>query len=93
MEVCFKANLHYEKWLCCVPLQISTGFPPRDETRSFSVDIAAKGETAGFLRKAFRPGFWGVPNNAIFQSEGFFDALQRADRTTPTHKQNARHGA
>ena len=42
--------------------QISAGFAPRDETRSFSADFAAKWETAGFLREAFRPGFWGVPN-------------------------------
>ena len=42
--------------------QISTGISPRDETRSFPVDFAAKGESSGFLREAFRPGFWGVPN-------------------------------
>ena len=70
--------------------QISTGFFPHDETRSFSVDCAAKWESAGFPREAFRPGFWGVPNKAIFQSEGFFEALQRADRTTPTHTHKMR---
>ena len=42
--------------------QISTGFSPHDETRSFSVDCAAKWESAGFLHEAIRPGFWGVPN-------------------------------
>ena len=42
--------------------QKSTGFFPRDETRSFSVDCAAKWETAGFLHVASRSGCWGVPN-------------------------------
>ena len=42
--------------------QISTRFFPHDGTRSSSVDCAAKWESAGFLREAFRPGFWGVPN-------------------------------
>ena len=42
--------------------QISTGFSPHDEIRSISVDFAVKWESAGLLREAFRPGFWGVPN-------------------------------
>ena len=42
--------------------QISTGFSPHDKIRSLSVDFDAKWESAGLLREAFRPGFWGVPN-------------------------------